>query len=209
MKLIFLGPPGAGKGTQAIRVCKKLGIPQVSTGDMLRAAIKAGTRVGLEAKSFIDQGLLVPDSVVIEIVRQRLAEGDCAGGFILDGFPRTIDQAEALAGIAQVDAVVNIHVADEVLVSRISGRRVCLACGATYHMDTLGGAKACTSCGAELVFRQDDQPDTVLARLKVYHAQTSPLVDYYGQKGLLRTIDGAQSPGACFKAILATLGVAE
>ena len=206
MNVIFLGPPGAGKGTQAVRVCERLGIPQISTGDILRRAMKEGTPTGLAAKSYVDKGLLVPDDVVIAIVRERLAMEDCRKGYILDGFPRTVPQAEALAQFAQIDAVIDIEVSDEKLTERLSGRRVCLNCGGTYHVSTLGGKTTCAKCGNELIQRNDDKAETVLSRLSVYHAQTAPLIDYYAQLGLLRTIDGAQPMEACFEAILSALG---
>ena len=206
MNVIFLGPPGAGKGTQAVRVCERLGIPQISTGDILRRAMKEGTPTGLAAKSYVDKGLLVPDEVVIAIVRERLAMEDCRKGYILDGFPRTVPQAEALAQFAQIDAVIDIEVSDEKLTERLSGRRVCLNCGGTYHVSTLGGKTTCEKCGNELIQRNDDKAETVLSRLSVYHAQTAPLIDYYAQLGLLRTIDGAQPMEACFDAILCALG---
>ena len=206
MNVIFLGPPGAGKGTQAVRVCERLGIPQISTGDILRRAMKEGTPTGLAAKSYIDKGLLVPDEVVIAIVRERLAMEDCQKGYILDGFPRTVPQAEALAQFARIDAVIDIEVSDEKLTERLSGRRVCLNCGGTYHVSTLGGKTTCAKCGNELIQRNDDKAETVLSRLSVYHAQTAPLIDYYAQLGLLRTIDGAQPMEACFEAILSALG---
>ena len=206
MNVIFLGPPGAGKGTQAVRVGERLGIPQISTGDILRRAMKEGTPTGLAAKSYVDKGLLVPDEVVIAIVRERLAMEDCRKGYILDGFPRTVPQAEALAQFAQIDAVIDIEVSDEKLTERLSGRRVCLNCGGTYHVSTLGGKTTCAKCGNELIQRNDDKAETVLSRLSVYHAQTAPLIDYYAQLGLLRTIDGAQPMEACFEAILSALG---
>ena len=206
MNVIFLGPPGAGKGTQAVRVCERLGIPQISTGDILRRAMKEGTPTGLAAKSYVDKGLLVPDEVVIAIVRERLAMEDCQKGYILDGFPRTVPQAEALAEFAKIDAVIDIEVSDEKLTERLSGRRVCLNCGGTYHVSTLNGSTTCEKCGNELIQRNDDKAETVLSRLSVYHAQTAPLIDYYAKLGLIRTIDGAQPMEACFDAILCALG---
>lgn len=206
MNLIFLGPPGAGKGTQAVRVCEQLGIPQISTGDILRRAIKNETPTGLAAKSYIDKGQLVPDSVVIDIVRERLVQDDCKNGYLLDGFPRTVAQAEALEGFAKIDAVVDIDVSDEKLVARLSGRRVCLSCGGTYHVSQLNGSMTCAKCGNELIQRADDKAETVLSRLTVYHAQTEPLIDFYKQRGLLKEIDGAQPMDDCYAAILAVLG---
>ena len=206
MNLIFLGPPGAGKGTQAVRVCERLGIPQISTGDILRLAIKEQTPTGLAAKSYIDKGQLVPDSVVIDIVRERLTQDDCKNGYLLDGFPRTVAQAEALEGFAKIDAVVDIDVSDEKLVARLSGRRVCLSCGGTYHVSQLNGSMTCAKCGNELIQRADDKAETVLSRLTVYHAQTEPLIDFYTQRGLLKEIDGAQPMDECYAAILAVLG---
>ena len=194
MNIIFLGPPGAGKGTQAQRICAALGIPQVSTGDILRRAIKEQTPTGLKAKAFIDAGKLVPDEVVIAIVADRLKEADCQKGYILDGFPRTVPQAEALDGIAHIDAV-----------DRLSGRRVCLKCGATHHVTTLNGRTKC-DCGEELVQRDDDKPETVLSRLTVYHDQTAPLSAYYEKKGLLHRIDGGKDRDAIYADILNVLG---
>lgn len=205
MNIIFLGPPGAGKGTQAQRICAALGIPQVSTGDILRRAIKEQTPTGLKAKSFIDAGKLVPDEVVIAIVEERLKEADCQKGYILDGFPRTVPQAEALDNIAHIDAVVELAVEDQQLVDRLSGRRVCLKCGATNHVSQLNGRTRC-DCGEPLVQRDDDKPETVLSRLKVYHDQTAPLVDFYEKKGLLHRIDGAKDRDAIYADILNVLG---
>lgn len=209
MNLIFLGPPGAGKGTQAVRVCERLGIPQISTGDILRRAIKSETPTGLAAKAYIDKGQLVPDSVVIDIVRERLEHEDCKGGFLLDGFPRTVAQAEALEGFARIDAVIDIDVSDEKLVKRLSGRRVCLSCGGTYHVSRLNGSTTCEKCGSELIQRDDDKAETVLSRLTVYHAQTEPLIAFYTQRGLLRRVDGAQPMDDCYVAILGALGVSK
>ena len=208
MNVIFLGPPGAGKGTQAVRVCERLGIPQISTGDILRRAMREQTPTGLAAKSYIDKGLLVPDSVVIDIVRERLAQEDCAGGYLLDGFPRTVPQAEALAQFAHIDAVIDIDVSDEKLIERLSGRRVCPACGGTYHISHLKG-DTCEKCGGKLIQRDDDKAETVLSRLSVYHAQTAPLIDYYDARGLLRKVDGSAPMDDCFSAILSALGETE
>lgn len=195
MNLILLGAPGAGKGTQAEKICEKFNIPAVSTGNIIREALKNGTDMGLKAKSYIDAGKLVPDDVVIGIIKERLAEDDCQNGFILDGFPRTIPQAEALdkMGIV-IDKVVDIEVPDEKIASRLSGRRVCLKCGATYHLEYKKPAKEgiCDACGDELVQRKDDSPETVLDRLNVYHEQTEPLKDYYEKTGKLVIVEGQE-----------------
>jgi adenylate kinase len=206
MNIIFLGPPGAGKGTQAQRICSALKIPQISTGDILRRAMKEGTETGLKAKRYIDAGQLVPDEVIIDIVRERLAMDDCRNGYILDGFPRTVPQAEALDTFANIDSVVELAVDDEVLVNRLSGRRVCVKCGATYHLNMLDGKTTCANCGEELIQRDDDKAETVLNRLKVYHDQTAPLIGYYEKKGLLKKVDGAQGLEKTFDAIMAALG---
>ena len=205
MNLIFLGPPGAGKGTQAAAVSGDLKVPHISTGDMFRKAISEGTPTGLKAKSFMDAGQLVPDSVVIDMVKERLSEKDCENGYLLDGFPRTVPQAEALDGIAHIDAVVELAVEDQQLVDRLSGRRVCLKCGATHHVTTLNGRTKC-DCGEELVQRDDDKPETVLSRLTVYHDQTAPLSAYYEEKGLLHRIDGGKDRDAIYADILNVLG---
>ena len=195
MKIIFLGAPGAGKGTQAEIVAEKLAIPTISTGNIIREALRTGTPMGLKAKSFIEAGQLVPDEVVIGIIRDRLAADDCANGFILDGFPRTIPQAEALdeMGIA-IDKVIDIEVADERIVARMSGRRVCPKCGATYHIEYKQPAVegVCNNCSEALIIRKDDEPETVLERLKIYHAETEPLKDYYAKKGILCIVEGQE-----------------
>ena len=206
MNIIFLGPPGAGKGTQAQMICDALKIPQVSTGDMLRRAMKEGTETGLKAKSYIDAGKLVPDEVIIDIVKERLAMDDCKGGYILDGFPRTVPQAEALDTFAAIDSVIELDVADQVLVERLSGRRVCLKCGATYHVSMLNGKTTCDKCGDELIQRDDDKPETVQNRLTVYHNQTAPLIGYYEKKGLLHKVAGDQGIENTFAAIMKELG---
>ena len=195
MKLILLGAPGAGKGTQAEVISSKLSIPAVSTGNIIREALANGTEMGLKAKSFIDAGQLVPDDVVIGIIKERLAKDDCAAGFILDGFPRTIPQAEALDAMGVIiDRVISIEVADENIVRRMSGRRVCKACGSSYHLEYKKPAVdgVCNACGGELVQRKDDHPDTVLDRLHVYHEQTEPLKGYYEKKGILRIVEGQE-----------------
>ena len=206
MNIIFLGPPGAGKGTQAQMICDSLKIPQISTGDILRRAMKEGTETGLKAKSYIDAGKLVPDEVIIDIVKERLAMDDCKGGYILDGFPRTVPQAEALDGFAVIDSVIELDVADQVLVDRLSGRRVCLKCGATYHVSMLNGKTTCDKCGETLIQRDDDKAETVLNRLKVYHEQTAPLTGYYEKKGLLHKVAGDQGIEGTFRAIMKELG---
>ncbi|MBQ8495057.1 MAG: adenylate kinase [Clostridia bacterium] len=195
MKLIFLGAPGAGKGTQAEKVSEYLNIPTISTGNIIREALKNGTEMGLKAKSYMDAGALVPDEVVIGIIQERLAQPDCENGFILDGFPRTIPQAEALdrMGIV-IDRIIDIDVPDETIAQRVSGRRVCAACGSSYHIDykkpTVEGV--CDRCGGTLVQRKDDQPETVKERLAVYHEQTEPLKAYYAKSGKLVTVKGQE-----------------
>ena len=208
MNLIFLGAPGAGKGTQAEKVSEKLGIPTISTGNIIREALKNETEMGLKAKSFIESGKLVPDEVVIGIIKDRLAEDDCKSGFILDGFPRTIPQAEALDAMGiKIDKVIDIEVPDEKIVKRMSGRRVCPDCGASYHTEYKKPAKegVCNACGAELVIRKDDKPEVVLDRLSVYHEQTEPLKDYYAAKGILKEVEGqeevADTTALTFKAL--------
>ena len=212
MKLILLGAPGAGKGTQAEVLSRKLNIPTISTGNMLRAAIANGTAVGLEAKSYMDRGALVPDSVIIGIVKERLAEPDCANGFILDGMPRTIPQAEALeANDIHFDAVVSLEISDAEIIGRMSGRRVCPKCGATFHVvsnppKTEG---VCDVCGEALIIRPDDAPETVQSRLDVYHAQTEPLKDFYAKLGNLRSVENAGSIEAVSQAIFRALEIGE
>ena len=195
MNLILLGAPGAGKGTQAEILCERLSIPTISTGNMIREALKSGTEMGLKAKAFIEAGKLVPDEVVIGIVDERLRQEDCKNGFILDGFPRTIPQAEALDRMGvTIDRVVDINVPDEVITRRVSGRRACLDCGNTYHIETKKPQKEgiCDRCGSTLVQRKDDKPETVQERLQVYHEQTEPLRDYYAAAGKLLVVDGQQ-----------------
>ena len=195
MKLILLGAPGAGKGTQAEIISERLSVPTISTGNIIRAALKAQTEMGVKAKEFIDKGLLVPDDVVIGIVRDRLKEDDCKNGFILDGFPRTVPQAQALDDMGiEIDKVIDIQVPDEKIVQRLSGRRVCSGCGASYHLLYKKPEKdgVCNLCGAQLVQRTDDREETVLERLKVYHEQTEPLVDYYRKKNKLVVVEGQE-----------------
>ena len=212
MKLILLGAPGAGKGTQADVLSRKLNIPTISTGNMLRAAIANGSAVGLEAKSYMDKGQLVPDSVIIGIVKERLAESDCANGYILDGMPRTIPQAEALRdnGI-DLDAVLSLEISDEEIINRMSGRRICPKCGASFH--TVSHAPKtegiCDNCGEKLITRPDDAPETVRARLDVYHQQTEPLKQFYAQMGKLRPVENAGSIEAVSQAVFKALGIAE
>ena len=208
MKLILLGAPGAGKGTQAEVLCKELNIPTISTGNILRAAIKDGTPTGLKAKSFMDAGQLVPDEVIIGIITERLAQDDCRNGFILDGVPRTIAQAEALekAGI-QFDHVISIEISDETIVERMAGRRVCEHCGATYHLVAVPPKTpgVCDKCGGKLIQRHDDEPETVLARLEVYHKETEPLKGFYAERGLLRSVENQPTLAETSQAILRAL----
>ena len=202
MNIIMLGAPGAGKGTQAAVLCEHFGIPTISTGNMIREALKNGTEMGLKAKSYMDDGKLVPDEVVIGIVKERLSEDDCKKGFILDGFPRTIPQAEALDAMGvDIQYVINIDVADEVITRRMSGRRVCENCGRPYHIESLKPAKDGV-CDDTLVQRKDDHPDTVLARLAVYHKETEPLADYYRKQGKLVNVVGQSTVAATTEAVL-------
>jgi adenylate kinase len=209
MNLILLGPPGSGKGTQAKKIVERYHIPQISTGDILRAAVKEQTPLGKEAKAYMDQGKLVPDEVVIGIVRDRLKAADCKNGFILDGFPRTVPQAEALAATLQamnrtIDYVVSIDVNNEELLKRLTGRRTCRGCGAMYHLifDPPRKEGVCDRCGGELYQRDDDKEETIKERLRVYDAQTAPLIAYYRDKGSLRTIDGVGAMEQIFQAIV-------
>ncbi len=208
MNLILLGAPGAGKGTQAEIICDKLNIPAISTGNIIRAAMKNGTEMGKKAKEYVDAGNLVPDDVVIGIIKERLLEEDCKDGFILDGFPRTIPQAEALDNMGvNIDRVISIEVPDDKIVARMSGRRVCAKCGASYHTE-YKKAKVegvCDLCEGELICRKDDQPETVLDRLHVYHEQTEPLKDYYAKTGKLRTVEGQEEVADTTKLTLAAL----
>ncbi len=210
MNLILLGAPGAGKGTQAEILCKKLGIPSISTGNILRAAIKDGTPTGLKAKSYMDAGQLVPDEVIIGIIGERLAQSDCAKGYVLDGVPRTIGQAEAMekAGI-KIDAVVAIEISEEEILRRMSGRRVCEACGSSYNMEAIPPKVEgiCDNCGGKLIQRKDDTPETVRERLKVYHKETAPLADFYAERGLLKRVSVAGDKEATNAAILQVLGL--
>ncbi len=213
MKIIMLGAPGAGKGTQAKMIAEQYGVPHISTGDIFRANIKNGTELGMEAKKYMDQGLLVPDELTVKILLDRVAQADCKNGYVLDGFPRTIPQAEvldkALSEIGdQIDFAINVDVPDENIVRRMGGRRACLSCGATYHIEHVPPKKEgfCDTCGSELVLRDDDKPETVQNRLEVYHKQTQPLIDFYQAKGILKTVDGTVDMKDVFAAIVAILG---
>jgi len=194
MNIILLGAPGAGKGTQATKISDGYGLPHISTGDIFRENIKNETPIGLLAKSYIDKGQLVPDEVTCKIVEERIAREDCKNGYMLDGFPRTIAQAEALDKITKIDLVINIDVDFSLLMDRLCGRRVCKNCGESYHVSRLNGATECSRCGGELYQRKDDNPETVQSRLEVYKAQTSPLIDYYQRKGLLFNVVGNTTP---------------
>ena len=212
MKIIMLGAPWAGKGTQAKMIAEKYGIPHISTGDIFRSNIKDGTELGMEAKKYMDQGLLVPDELTVKILLDRVARADCRNGYVLDGFPRTIPQAEvldqALEKIGdQINFAVNVSVPDENIVKRMSGRRACVGCGATYHIEHIPPKKEgiCDTCGMELILREDDKPETVQNRLNVYHSQTQPLIEFYQKKGILQTVDGTVDMKAVFDAIVAIL----
>ena len=205
MKLIFLGPPGAGKGTQAERICEKFDIAHISTGDILRAELKQKTELGQQAQAYIDQGKLVPDEVIINIVEQRLKQADCQKGYLLDGFPRTLPQAEAIDGRIKLDCVISLEVPFEKLMDRICGRRVCKDCGATYHISVIKDAAKCPKCGDELYQRNDDKPETVNNRLQVYTEQTQPLIDFYAAKGILKAVDGDRPVDTVFAEIVKLL----
>ncbi|MCD8108587.1 MAG: adenylate kinase [Clostridiales bacterium] len=212
MKIIMLGAPGAGKGTQAKMIADKYGIPHISTGDIFRANLKAGTELGQKAKVYMDQGLLVPDELTCDLVVDRISNEDCKDGFILDGFPRTIPQAECLTDALKargesMDFAVDVDVPDENIITRMSGRRACVNCGATYHIVNIPTKVegVCDRCGNEVVLRADDEPETVKKRLDVYHAQTQPLIDYYKQQGILKTVDGTQPMQTVFENIIALL----
>lgn len=213
MKIIMLGAPGAGKGTQAKKIAEKYAIPHISTGDIFRANIKNGTELGMKAKTFMDQGLLVPDELVVDLVVDRVQQEDCANGYVLDGFPRTIPQAEALDNALnalgqKMDYAINVEVPDENIVNRMGGRRACVGCGATYHV-VFAPTKVenvCDKCQGELILREDDKPETVQKRLNVYHEQTQPLIDYYTAKEIMVEVDGTVDINDVFKAIVNILG---
>lgn len=214
MKIIMLGAPGAGKGTQAKKIAEKYGIPHISTGDIFRANIKNGTELGKKAKTYMDQGLLVPDELVVDLVVDRVSQDDAKKGYVLDGFPRTIPQAEALdkaleAVNDKVDFAINVEVPDENIIDRMSGRRACVACGGTYHVkyNPTKTEGICDACGGQLVLRDDDKPETVKKRLAVYHEQTQPLIDYYGKKNILKDVDGTVDMEDVFAAIVKVLEV--
>ena len=213
MKIIMLGAPGAGKGTQAKKIAAKYEIPHISTGDIFRANIKNGTELGKKAKTYMDQGLLVPDELVVDLVVDRVNQEDCKNGYVLDGFPRTIPQAEALTDALEklgqkMDYAIDVDVPDENIVRRMGGRRACVGCGATYHIEYAPTKKEgiCDTCGGELILRDDDKPETVQKRLDVYHEQTQPLIDYYTKAGILRTVDGTVDIDDVFEAIVDILG---
>ena len=213
MKIIMLGAPGAGKGTQAKMIADKYGVPHISTGDIFRANIKNGTELGMEAKKYMDQGLLVPDELTVKILLDRVAQDDCKNGYVLDGFPRTIPQAKVLDDELTklgetIDYAIDVDVPDENIINRMSGRRACLSCGATYHIAHVPPKQEgiCDRCGKELVLRDDDKPETVKNRLEIYHEQTQPLIDFYTKKGVLKTVDGTVPMNEVFEAIVAILG---
>ena len=213
MKIIMLGAPGAGKGTQAKKIAAQYSIPHISTGDIFRANIKNNTELGQKAKTYMDKGELVPDSLVVDLIMDRFKEADCANGYVLDGFPRTIPQAEALdnalkANGAQVDCAINVEAPDENIINRMSGRRACVGCGATYHIkyNPTKVEGVCDACGEKLILRDDDKPETVKNRLSVYHEQTQPLIDYYNKAGVLAEVDGTKDMEDVFKDIVNILG---
>ena len=213
MKIIMLGAPGAGKGTQAKMIAEKYQIPHISTGDIFRANIKNGTELGMEAKKYMDQGQLVPDELTVKILLDRVANDDCKNGYVLDGFPRTIPEAlvldKALTELGEkIDYAIDVEVPDGNIVKRMSGRRACLACGATYHIEHIPPKTEgiCDVCGQELVLREDDKPETVLNRLQVYHKQTQPLIDFYTEKGVMKAVDGTMEMKEVFSAIVSILG---
>ena len=213
MKIIMLGAPGAGKGTQAIMIAKEYNVPHISTGDMFRANIKNNTPLGVEAKKYMNAGQLVPDELTVKILLDRVAKDDCKNGYVLDGFPRTIPQAEVLENALnelndKIDYAINVDVPDENIIKRMGGRRACVKCGATYHIEHVPPKTEgiCDNCGEALVLRDDDKPETVKSRLEVYHNQTQPLIDFYNERNVLKTVDGTQDMNDVFKAIVSILG---
>ena len=213
MKIIMLGAPGAGKGTQAKMIAEKYTVPHISTGDIFRANIKGQTPLGMEAKKYMDEGKLVPDELTVKILLDRVAQDDCKNGYVLDGFPRTIPQAEVLTEALdkmgdKIDYAIDVAVPDENIVNRMSGRRACVTCGATYHIVHIPPKveNVCDKCGSALILRDDDKPETVLNRLKIYHEQTQPLIDYYTEKGVLKTVDGIKDMKEVFADIVSILG---
>ncbi len=213
MKIIMLGAPGAGKGTQAKKIAQKYQVPHISTGDIFRANIKEGTELGTKAKAYMDQGLLVPDELVVDLVVDRLQQSDCKKGYILDGFPRTIPQAEALENALKaigesIDYAINVEVPDDFIVRRMAGRRACVSCGGTYHLEHIPTKVEgiCDVCGGELILREDDKPETVSKRLQVYHEQTQPLIDFYTKRNVLVEVDGTKDMSEVFEAITKILG---
>lgn len=213
MKIIMLGAPGAGKGTQAKLIADTYGLPHISTGDIFRMNIKNGTQLGMEAKKYMDQGLLVPDELTVRILLDRVGQDDCKNGYVLDGFPRTIPQAEVLEEALakrgdQIDYAINVEVPDENIIKRMSGRRACLSCGATYHIEHVPPKKegVCDDCGQPLVLRDDDKPETVKNRLRVYQEQTQPLIDFYTKKGILKSVDGTRDMQDVFASIRSVIG---
>ena len=213
MKIIMLGAPGAGKGTQAKMIAEKYTVPHISTGDIFRANIKGQTPLGMEAKKYMDEGKLVPDELTVKILLDRVAQDDCKNGYVLDGFPRTIPQAEVLTEALdkmgdKIDYAIDVAVPDENIVNRMSGRRACVTCGATYHIVHIPPKveNVCDKCGSALILRDDDKPETVLNRLKIYHEQTQPLIDYYTEKGVLKTVDGTKDMKDVFADIVSILG---
>ncbi len=213
MKIIMLGAPGAGKGTQAKMIADKYGIPHVSTGDIFRANLKEGTELGLKAKEYMDKGELVPDELTVSILLDRVAKDDCKNGYVLDGFPRTIPQAEVLEKELdklgdKIDLAIDVEVPDENIIKRMGGRRACVKCGATYHIEHVPPKKEgiCDTCGSELILRDDDKPETVSNRLSVYHAQTQPLIDFYSERGVLKEVDGTKDMMDVFADIVSIIG---
>lgn len=213
MKIIMLGAPGAGKGTQAKRIAVRYHVPHISTGDIFRANIKNGTALGTKAKSYMDQGLLVPDELVVDLVVDRVQQEDCSNGYVLDGFPRTIPQAKALDEALEklgtkIDFAINVEVPDDNIINRMGGRRACVGCGATYHLKYIPTKKEgiCDTCGESLILRDDDKPETVKKRLEIYHNQTQPLIEYYTNSSVLVEVDGTQDMAVVFDAIVSILG---